>query len=281
MPPEWVRTQIPFVASVNALFAELDAKAYGSSEAVFAHVEGLHVAPSVIVHSGGGLHLYWLFDQPVVLADETARDQWAGVQADWVLWMGGDQGAKDLARVLRIPGTVNAKYTPGRRVEVIDANWTLYDSEMLLTMCALGVAKAKAAARLLMVGADEVIEPRRPARREGDGIIDRFNTQHSPAEIMQRHGYTIGKNGNRFTRPGKKVADGISGTINDGAGKETVYTFSSNDPLFDADQAHRLDAFDVFVKLDHGGDMQAALAAAAAEQGRRYTPRAGGLCNVG
>jgi hypothetical protein len=235
----------------------------------------LHVSPSVVVNSGGGLHLYWLFDQPVVLHDETARAQWAAVQADWVMWTGGDPGAKDLARVLRVPGTMNAKYAPARNVEVIDANWTLYDSEMLLTMCALGVAPMKQAARLLTVGAS-VIEPksRGASRDPGSSIIGRFNAEHSPAEIMQRHGYTIGKNGVRFTRPGKKAADGISGTINDGAGKETVYTFSSNDPLFDAEQAHRLDAFDVFVKLDHGGNTDAALAAAAAEQGRSYMPRA-------
>jgi hypothetical protein len=41
---------------------------------------------------------------------------------------------------------------------------------------------------------------------------------------------------------------------------------------YPAGARHRLDAFDLFTKLEHGGNRDAALAVAAQEQGRTYTP---------
>lgn len=40
-------------------------------------------------------------------------------QSAWVEFVGGDAGAKDLARMLRVPGTKNYKYKPPRSVDLI------------------------------------------------------------------------------------------------------------------------------------------------------------------
>jgi hypothetical protein len=62
-----------------------------------------------------------------------------GIQSAWVRLTGGDTGAKDLARVLRLPGTFNAKYDPPRKVEFSRFNLTAEGTELyeLSDLCAL------------------------------------------------------------------------------------------------------------------------------------------------
>ena len=107
-----VRAQLPYIAALNCLFAEFD----GGADGALAHLEDLWRAgvpyPSAIIHSGGGLHCYWLLEDPVTVTDSN-RAELAHLQAAWVDLVGADDGAKDLARVLRVPGTQNRK--PERR----------------------------------------------------------------------------------------------------------------------------------------------------------------------
>lgn len=75
--------------------------------------------PSLVVSSGGGLHLKWLFQQPLPAA---ALERWDAVQRALVAlfrpW-NADAKARDAARVLRVPGTLHAK--SGRQCTVIHA----------------------------------------------------------------------------------------------------------------------------------------------------------------
>jgi hypothetical protein len=116
------------IAAVNCLYAEFDSKDYGSKDAILAHIQTLEactIAPSVIIDSGGGFHVYWLLKDPFVLATDEARARADLAQEGWVRFVGGDGGAKDLARPLRIPGTLNFKYDPPRPVEIIQADYRL------------------------------------------------------------------------------------------------------------------------------------------------------------
>lgn len=273
--PEAIRTQSAYVSAMNCFFAEFDAKDFGGKEQALAHVRDLPVTPSVIVDSGGGYHCYWLFNVTVDTGTPAVRDFMEMKQAEWVLWMGGDKGAKDLARVLRIPGTLNGKYEPARKVEVIEANWEEYDPSLLIDLVTVGTAELRKSERLSNVGA--VIEPKthRPAP-SGEGIIAAFNRTHQPADILRRNGYTLNSASNRFTRPGKNPRDGISGIVAESGDRVRVFTFSSNDGLFEESpdgKRHALDAFDIFTKLEHAGNRDAALTAAAQEQGRNYSPK--------
>lgn len=135
-PPEYVRSQIAHIQAINCFFAEYDSKDYaGDMPACLAHVRSLEPAPSAIVCSGGGYHAYWIFTDPWCLDAPETRQQAATLQSAWVVLMGGDTGAKDLARVLRVPGTKNYKYTPPESVQVIHFDRAcLYDRAELIAL---------------------------------------------------------------------------------------------------------------------------------------------------
>lgn len=111
--PKWIRSQIDYIGAINTLFAEFDIKDFGSAEAILNHLETLPPA-SIIIFSGGGYHCYWLLNQTFVIVTESDRNRAKTIQHHWVKFTGSDDGAKDLAHVLRVPDTRNykAKYKP-------------------------------------------------------------------------------------------------------------------------------------------------------------------------
>jgi len=126
-PPEAVRSQIAYISAVNALFGEFDIKDFGSETAISEHLKRFPPA-SVIIHSGGGYHCYWLLDEPFVITSEAERQRAKNSQYAWVDYVGSDKATKDLARVLRVPGTMNCKpnYAPNfPTVEIIKADFDL------------------------------------------------------------------------------------------------------------------------------------------------------------
>jgi len=134
--PRYVRAQLPYIAAINCLFAEFD----GGADAALARLEDLPYYPTAVIHSGGGLHCYWLLEDTVPVTDAN-RAEIAHLQAAWVELVGADDGAKDLARVLRVPGTYNRK--PERRrpdgtypqVELLEYHeYRLYDLARLAAL---------------------------------------------------------------------------------------------------------------------------------------------------
>ncbi|EMI11236.1 DNA primase family protein [Anoxybacillus gonensis] len=76
--------------------------------------------PSIIVHSGGGIHCYWLFEQPARIHSEKDRqgaERMLKRFQNVFIRLARSQGlvidnTADLARVLRVPGTFNRKAEP-------------------------------------------------------------------------------------------------------------------------------------------------------------------------
>ena len=84
-------------------------------------------SPSILVNSGGGFHAYFLFREPLFIRNRSdlayAKRLSHGFQSTVIGW-GNRHGyaldlTADLARVLRVPGTVNLKTDQPRRVEVV------------------------------------------------------------------------------------------------------------------------------------------------------------------
>lgn len=80
-------------------------------------LDRMPLVPSVVVHSGHGLQAWWLLKEMVDLRDGAARHDAAVVERRWnrlLIKRGKERGwtvdsVYDLARVMRMPGTVNTK----------------------------------------------------------------------------------------------------------------------------------------------------------------------------
>ena len=108
--PMYVRSQNQYIAAINCLYVDLDGD---KSEAMY-KAKTFSPSPSVVIDSGGGAHCYWLLDHPLMLVDDETRQYARNLQARWVGLVNGDNGSKDLSRVLRVPGSRNYKdkYAP-------------------------------------------------------------------------------------------------------------------------------------------------------------------------
>jgi len=106
--PEFVRSQIEYIAAINCLFADIDGEKHGGKTKALSHVNTFSPTPTAVIDSGGGYHAYWLLNTPVEVTDKN-REYLSRVQYRWVDFVKSDGGAKDIARVLRLPGTFNRK----------------------------------------------------------------------------------------------------------------------------------------------------------------------------
>lgn len=92
---------------LTAFFADIDAKdlAGGMAEA---YDKALQLNPSILVNSGGGYHAYFRLNQPLRIADEnrlSIKRTLRGISKT----VGGDMHVAELARVFRLPDTINTK----------------------------------------------------------------------------------------------------------------------------------------------------------------------------
>jgi len=112
------RALLTDVCAVNCLFAEFDGKDFASKDDALRYAESLDPEPSVIIDSGGGYHLYWLLKDTFEIHNDQERQYIRDALARWVEFVRGDV-VKDLARVLRIPGTYNYKPEYGPKAPLV------------------------------------------------------------------------------------------------------------------------------------------------------------------
>lgn len=116
------RAKIEDIEVVNCLFAEFDLATGQTPEHLLAAIMSLDTPPSTLHFSGGGYHGYWLLAQTYHIDSPEARQRIIDIQYAWADYVGSDGAAKDLARVLRVPGTFNRKpeYGPNfPQVEIV------------------------------------------------------------------------------------------------------------------------------------------------------------------
>ena len=112
---------------------ENKSKNYPTREIAVKALELMPAKPTVVLATGGGLHVYWLFNKPFVIETEQDRERMASLVKSWqgllkakLMKLGGYglDSTFDLARVMRIPGTVHTKH-PDRIVEVESHDWSV------------------------------------------------------------------------------------------------------------------------------------------------------------
>jgi hypothetical protein len=126
------------VLGASCLWADIDIDVNGQSEAVVFELLGQmpdDIQPSIVVHSGGGLHLYWLLDKPVHFqyADTQYHTIEPVEEANTIMrdLVGGDN-VQNVDRVMRLPGSYNNKRA-GKKCRVLYcASHLLYDPKTLI-----------------------------------------------------------------------------------------------------------------------------------------------------
>ena len=111
------------LVNIPAVWCDCDFKD-SSREIVAEKFKAFPFKPSIIVKSGGGIHLYWLLKEP---ADKSVIDNIEDINHRIADQLGGDHNACDASRILRIPGTTNLKYNPPKECEVILSDDFYYD----------------------------------------------------------------------------------------------------------------------------------------------------------
>lgn len=96
------------VKVASALWADFDVKNGEAKPTLLRRIEELPPPPSLIVDTGGGYHAYWLLDEYVPVDGRFLR-----ILQNLVAATGADPQAKDPARILRLPGSVNVKAERG------------------------------------------------------------------------------------------------------------------------------------------------------------------------
>lgn len=120
------------VKEIPSLWMDSDFKDLEGGEAdankILSEINGLF-PPSIIVQSGNGYHLYWLLKEP-----EEARPEVEAYLNGLANSFQGDRSSAELARILRVPGTLNSKYDPKREVTIIkldsDVRYNLSDFDI-------------------------------------------------------------------------------------------------------------------------------------------------------
>jgi archaellum biogenesis ATPase FlaH len=117
------------VKYVTALHSEVD---YGSEghakpskhitygEALTA-IAKFPLQPSLIIHSGGGFHPYWLLKEAIYVP-EIGADKIETIIKNISNILGGDTGTQDISRLLRVVGTYNYKIAGNPRAVTIIQN---------------------------------------------------------------------------------------------------------------------------------------------------------------
>ena len=133
------------IIAIPGLWLDLDYQSPGAhqvrhplppaEDAALSLLDAAPYKPSLIVHSGHGLQVYWLFKEIASFGTQAERDAFGRLCRGWQQLFqqaGRDKGwhvdsTADLARVLRIPGTCNLKTDEPREVTVREANGFRYD----------------------------------------------------------------------------------------------------------------------------------------------------------
>lgn len=229
-------------------------------------LESAPLSASVAWCSGGGYQAVWLLAEAFVIDNQEAREFIQWLQGAWVAKVGGDPGAKDIRRILRLPGTQNVKkhWAPNFPiVTYIKADFSVvYSIDQFVAVVPPRPPKETAQHRTATT-----LSAAGNGGFSGDSVIDAFNEAYKVTDILDDNGYT--GTGLERSRPGQPGSNGVN-ISEDG---RYSWHWSSNDPLHETNAGgnpRRVDAFKAFLVLEHHGNLKEAVKAAARMVGMDY-----------
>ena len=133
------------ISCITTLYADIDVKGDahaqkslpGTIDEAVNFLNNLKIKPSIIVSSGNGIHSYWLLDKPFKIETEEDKNYVAHIFKGFGKYVNCEaknlgwrlDNVYDLARILRVPGTINHKLKNNVKCEVIQSNLYRYTLE--------------------------------------------------------------------------------------------------------------------------------------------------------
>jgi hypothetical protein len=237
------------LASVNALWADMDYKLL-PPDVVQTNIEAFALPPSVVVLSGAGIHLYYLFDKPHDFTEPSNFNTVKSLLRRLAIKLGADMAAAEPVRILRVPGSCNHKYNPPRRVQL-----STFDSSTRYPISQLEDALRD----VIDERARHTVEwkaPQPTTSADGARPGDDFNARGNWPSILEPHGWRVARQYGGvgyWCRPGKR--DGISASTNYD-NRDIMWVFTSNAPPLEPQRGYT--KFGALAALEFHGDCNAA-----------------------
>ena len=182
--------------------------------------------PTIIVHSGGGFHCYWVLNEPLKVED-TGLDNIETINRTLCKILGGDSGTHDISRVLRVPGTYNHKEADNpRKATVLRNSGAKYNYEDFTQFLAQPDDKQKVTET----------EPTSTATEEStstwDGSIDNLQVSPKIKDLILK--------GNDGTYSSRSEADMavIIALVSKGVGDDAIREIFQNYPIGEKYREH-------------------------------------------
>ena len=110
------------IVNIPVLFADVDNK-NGKGDNGKA-LNDFSLKPSIQIASGTGIHPIWKLNEPATLEDTTRI---AALLKKIAAAVNADTAAAEIARCLRIPGTLNYHYDPPKQAKILDFTGNTYE----------------------------------------------------------------------------------------------------------------------------------------------------------
>lgn len=124
------RAEARDIAGIPGLWADIDIAGHGHAkdglppdvDAALAIVDSLGVEPTLIIHTGRGIQVWWAFTEPAIFEDDAERADIADLAKSWNMtikvragqWAAGVDSVFDLPRLMRAVGSTNTKGSDGK-----------------------------------------------------------------------------------------------------------------------------------------------------------------------
>lgn len=93
------------ITQVPALWVDID----DSSDDAKARIYDFELPPTILLHSGGGYHGYWLLTEPVIIDSPDMIERVERVMHGLARLVGADEKCRNINRIMRTPGYTNIK----------------------------------------------------------------------------------------------------------------------------------------------------------------------------
>lgn len=225
------------------------------------------IVPTAVIDTGGGLHCYWRLARTV---DPDTFERLQALVSAAFQERDLHPEATDLARILRVPGTLNHKYDPPRPIFVTAwrprfAPSMLPRPESFESQFGHLVAPPEPKVEIVPGSLDDKF---RQATTKSGAISD-YRSGHTVADELRSSGWTLNPDGEWWTRP-NRGEDGQSAKVHvdDLTGSEVAMIYSESTDLKVIRSIGQpcanpkivmASAFDLYVEREHDGDVGAAL----------------------